>query len=343
MGWLIALVVACMSLFAPLAHAAGARIDAEVSLEGAQVHVTGVLSDAGGHPIGQATLTASLGGHNLAEGQSQNDGTFSIAFSAPDSLRGSQLLVVSFDGRGKYSAARASTTLNIDPAQPPATSSAPAAPTTSLTATADLPEPSNGSFVTISGKLVSPQGEPITNAGILLFSPTGEVEEGYAITNDAGAFTTHYEVPVDAEGDHQLTVRFDGADNFPGAETQVVLKVQHQDVASKSPTPTAEPSSEPQASESHSDDHTFDGAASASPIAEGQEAANQQGSRPGGVMMWFIGGLVIVGGLSALLAVVLLTNIRQRRPAVEHASGLDFFDDDPPDAPPPAAPRRAAH
>ncbi|WP_297749822.1 carboxypeptidase-like regulatory domain-containing protein [uncultured Tessaracoccus sp.] len=357
--------MACLSLLSTPAHAAETKIDARVHFDGQTVNVYGVLIDDEGYAVNKGSVSASLGGRNMATSHPTRQGTFDMRFPVPPGMSGSQDLIVRFSGHGKDPAATASITLTVpssdtraaqadqphaaSPADsdsqeaPSATPSPP--PTTQLSAKADLPEPSNGSFVTISGKLVSPAGDPVSDAGILLFSPAGEVEEGYAVTAANGTFTTHYEIPVEAKGDHQLTLKFEGGGGIPAAETPVVLKVQHKEIAKTSPTPSEPPS--PTATPSPDNTASATPAAPASDDAKGTSASSDGGGM-GRMLAWFAGGLVAVGGVAAVAAAVVASRVRrdssagaaQPESALLSEDGL-FSDDE--DAPPAPAPRRAAH
>lgn len=366
--------MACVSLLSLPAHAAETKIDARVSFDGRMVNVYGVLIDTEGYAVNGGSVSASLGGRSVASTSPSEQGTFDMRFHVPPGMSGSQPLVVQFSGNGRDSAATASTTLALASAgasaiqadqppvradQPPAASSAesdaqesastpPPPPTTQLSAKSDHPEPVNGSFVTITGKLASPAGDPVADAGILLFSPDGEVEEGYAVTAPNGTFTTHYEVPIDAKGDHQLTLKFEGGGGVPAAETPVVLKVQHRAVAteapSTSPTPSAAPSPTPAPAPAHTE--------SAAPVAPRSDeaksaSATSDGGGVGSMLAWFAGGLIAVGGVTAAVAVVVASRVRRDSSGgtayAEAAllSGGGFFSHDE-DEPKPTTPRRAA-
>lgn len=363
----MALVVACLSLLSTPAHAAETKIDARVHFDGQTVNVYGALIDDEGYAIDKGSVSVSLGGQTVATARPTKRGLFDMRFSVPPGMSGSQDLTVRFSGHGRDPAATASTTLTLSSSgrsvvqtgRPPAASSVDGAaqeppstapsppPTTQLSAKADLPEPSNGSFVTINGKLVSPAGDPVSDAGILLFSPAGEVEEGYVVTAANGTFTTHYEIPVDAKGDHQITLKFEGGGGVPAAETSVVLKVQHKEIAKASPTPSPTPSEPPSPTATPSPDNT----ASATPAApEGDDtkgtSAIADGGGMGRMLAWFAGGLVAVGGVTAVVAAVVASRVRrdsaagaaQPESALLSEDGL-FSDDE--DVPPSPAPRRA--
>ncbi len=368
-AWLIALAVACLSLVSTPAHAAETKIDARVHFDGQTVNVYGVLIDDEGYAVNKGSVSASLGGRNMATTRPTKQGTFDMRFPVPPGMSGSQDLIVRFSGHGRDPAATASITLSVPSLdtraaqadQPPAASSAdsdaqasPSAttsppPTTHLSAKADLPEPSNGSFVTISGKLVSPAGDPVSDAGILLFSPDGEVEEGYVVTAANGTFTTHYEIPVETKGDHQLTLKFEGGGGVPAAETPVVLKVQHKEISKASPSPSPTPSETPSPTATPSPDNT----ASATPVAPESDDTKgtstvADGGGMGRMLAWFAGGLIAVGGVTAVVAAVVASRVRRdslagaerAESALLSEDGL-FSDDE--DTLPPPTPRRAAH
>ncbi|WP_297740827.1 hypothetical protein [uncultured Tessaracoccus sp.] len=356
--------MACLSLLSTPAHAAGTKIDSRVRFDGQTIHVYGTLIDAEGYAIDKGSVSVSLGGQTMGTARPNTQGIFDLRFPAPPGLSGNQTIAVSFSGHGNNPAATASATLSLSSpgtsaaqtGQPPAASSADSdaqgppstapssPPTTQLIAKVDLPEPSNGSFVTINGELVSPSGDPVADAGILLFSPAGEVEEGYAVTAANGTFTTHYEVPVEAEGDHQLTLKFEGGGGVPAAETPVVLKVQRQEIATTSPSPdeTPSPTTTP----------TPDSTASATPAAPDNNNTEDPSTvaDDGGVgrmVAWFAGGLIAVGGVTAVVAAVVAARVRRDRAAdtartestLLSEDGLLSDDEDPPA---PAVPRRAA-
>lgn len=363
--------MACLSLVSTPAHAAETKIDARVHFDGQMVNVYGVLIDDKGYAVNKGSVSASLGGQNVATTRPTKQGTFDMRFPVPPGLSGSQDLIVRFSGHGRDPAATASTTLTLSSPdtraaqadQPPAASSADSdaqasssatpspPPTTQLSAKTDLPEPSNGSFVTISGKLVSPAGDPVSDAGILLFSPDGEVEEGYVVTAANGTFTTHYEIPVETKGDHQLTLKFEGGGGVPAAETPVVLKVQHKEISKASPSPSPTPS--PSEAASPTETPTPERSESATPAPADDTsadamAASSDGGGMGRMLAWFAGGLIAVGGVTAVVAAVVASRVRRdsvagtarAEAALLSEDGL-FSDDE--DTPPSPSPRRAAH
>lgn len=361
--------MACLSLVSTPAHAAETKIDARVHFDGQMVNVYGVLIDDEGYAINKGSVSASLAGRSMATTRPTRQGTFDMRFPVPPGMSGSQDLIVRFSGHGRDPAATASITLSVPSShtraaqagQPPAASSAdsdahasPSAtpsppPTTQLSAKTDLPEPSNGSFVTISGKLVSPAGDPVSDAGILLFSPAGEVEEGYVVTAANGTFTTHYEIPVDAKGDHHLTLKFEGGGGVPAAETPVMLKVQHKEIAKASPSPSPMPSDTPSPTATPSPDNTASATpAPADDTSADAVAASSDGGGMGRMLAWFAGGLIAVGGVTAVVAAVVASRVRRdsvagtarAEAALLSEDGL-FSDDE--DTPPSPAPRRAAH
>ena len=358
---LIVFLASCLALLGTPAHATGTHIDAKVSFSGANVRLYGTLKDDSGRPIKHGSVSATLGSQPVASAHPGSDGGFEINFPVPGGMQGNQKLVLRYSGHGRNPAATASATLALDPAtslsnpqQPPSptpetASAPPPPPSTQLTVKPDLNEPTNGDFITITGKLVAPDGRPVTDAGILLFDPAGEVEEGYVVTDSNGAFTTHYELPLDVTGDYQLTLKFEGAAGIPAADAPVTLKVQHKEVNSASPTPSASESAEPAESatpEATASDPT------PSAIAESEHIGDTPANPDrgfGDIMGWFVGGIAAVGGVSVVLAIVVFTRVRIHRTKGkerEHAPLLDeggsFFDDEH-DAPPPPAPRRAAH
>lgn len=350
------------------AHAAETKIDARVSFDGRTVNVYGVLIDAEGYAVNKGSVSASLGGRNMATTRPTWQGTFDMRFQVPTGMSGNQPLIVRFSGHGRDPAAMASTTLALSSAgasaiqanRPPDASSVesdpqesastpPPPPTTQLSAKSDLPEPANGSFVTLTGKLLSPAGDPVADAGILLFSPDGEVEEGYAVTAPNGTFTTHYEVPVDAKGDHQLTLKFEGGGGVPAAEAPVVLKVQHKEIAKTSPTPSPSPSEAPSPTETPTTDNTPPATPAATEDTNaGAVSATSDGGSMNRILAWFAGGLIAVGGVTAVVAAVVAARVRRDSTvgAAETESALlsddGFFSHDE-DEPAPTAPRRAAH
>lgn len=364
-AWLIALAVACLSLVSTPAHAAETKIDARVHFDGQTVNVYGVLIDDEGYAVNQGSVSVSLGGRDMATTRPTRQGTFDLRFPVPPGMSGSQDLIVRFSGHGRDPAATASITLSMPSSdtraahagQPPAASSvnsdaqeSPSAtpsppPATQLSAKTDIPEPSNGSFVTISGKLVSPAGDPVSDAGILLFSPAGEVEEGYVVTAANGTFTTHYEIPVDAKGDHKLTLKFEGGGGVPAAETPVVLKVQHTEISKASPSPSPTPSGAASPTATPTPEHTE----SATPApADDTSAASSDGGGMGHMLAWFAGGLIAVGGVTAVVAAVVASRVRRdsvagtarTEAALLSEDGLFSGDEDTPSSP---APRRAGH
>ena len=363
--------MACLSLVSTPAHAAETKIDARVHFDGQTVNVYGVLIDDEGYAVNKGSVSASLGGRNVATTRPTRQGTFDMRFPVPPGMNGSQDLIVRFSGHGRDPAATASTTLMLSSSgasavqsgQPPAASLADSdaqvspsttpspPPTTQLSAKTDLPEPSNGSFVTISGKLVSPAGDPVSDAGILLFSPAGEVEEGYVVTAANGTFTTYYEIPVEAKGEHQLTLKFEGGGGVPAAETPVVLKVQHKEISKASPSPTPSPSDATSPTETPTPEPTE----SATPAATQEKdtsadavAASSDGGGMGRMLAWFASGLIAVGGVTAVVAAAVASRVRRDSAAgAERAesallSEYGLFSDDEDTLPPPT-PRRAAH
>ncbi len=369
------LLSTCLMLLTAPAHAVGSRLEVSVSSSGREVHVAGTLTDARDRPIKRAPVTVRLNAHTVGEATTKGNGRFELRFTAPGDASHA-IVVVGYAGDRRHPPAMASGTVQLaatraaaptpapepapgaddtpapaaTPAPDAATTAAasPAAPsTTTLTATTRTPTPVNGELVAVTGTLTAPDGAPLTGAGILLYDALGEVEESYAVTDDNGAFTTYYEIPVEAKGSHPLTLRFDGAGTYPGAEATVALTVQHRPVSTATPSASATPQESAPAETPVATEAPSDAVAAVT-----HPTTPATGSGAGAILGWFLGGLAAVGGVAIALTLVMVRRIRHRPAAaggadVEDVAGGGFamFDDTgelPAVDEPPAAPRRAA-
>ena len=368
------LLSACLMLLTAPAHAVGSRLEVSVSSSGREVRVAGTLADTRDRPIKRAPVTVRFNAHTVGEATTKGNGHFELQFTAPGDASHA-IVVVGYAGDRRHPPAMASGTVQLAatraaaptpapepapgtddtpaPAAPPAPDAAPPAggpttpSTTTLTARTRTPTPVNGELVAITGALTAPDGAPLTDAGILLYDELGEVEESYAVTDGNGAFTTYYEIPVEAKGSHPLTLRFDGAGTYPGAEATVALTVQHRPVSTATPSASATPQESAPAETPVATDAPSDAVA-----AVAHPTTPASGSGAGAILGWFLGGLAAVGGVAIALTVVMVRRIRHRPAAAGGAdvedvagSGFAMFDDTgelPVVDEPPAAPRRAA-
>lgn len=303
------------------------------------MHVTGTLSADDRKPIAGGRVSALLENRTLASGSTDSSGRFDLKFIVPGDLRGGQRpLTVRFAGDQQHSAAQSGVTLDMSElAAPAAPTEAPPDGNSALTLNASNPTPSNGDVVTLSGKLLSPQGLPLTNAGLSLYNGDVEIEESYMITDAEGTFTTIFEVPADQKDPVTLSVRFAGGEGYPAAEASVSLDINFHEIGSSTPSPSATPSAESSQTPSASP------SASASATAAPQTTAELDNSLFSGVGAWIIGAVVIVGGLALVtVALVFSSSLRARArhsqqmaEEPEEEGTLDIFAEEESDSPTP--------
>ncbi len=346
LGWALSIAVACLALFAGHASAGQTQLEIRVELtRDMAVTVAGALGDEQGRAIKQVPVTALLDDRAVAQAVTRGNGQFVMEFAVPADMRsGNRQLRVRFAGDGPDSPAQASVTLALGsgatpgnpapapqptspPSQPaapaPAPSPKPVAPP-SLTAEADDRSPRNGAVVTLTGLLLTGDGQPLAGAGIDVLDPSGEVPDSFTITGADGRFTTYYAVPSAQKTPMALTVRFPGADGYPAAKATVKLAVRVLETASPTPSPEPSPEPSPVASEVATAESIVTEVSSAPTV----EAETEQ---PSPLTGWVVGAVFVVGATVTIIAsVVGLSALRRTHvpSAPDPDSEFNFFEDD---------------
>ena len=343
---LAATLVAAIALIAAPAHAAPSTLKAVFDFDSSEVRISGTLT-SDGDPVKREKVVASLDGREMDSDKTDGDGEFGMSFDIPSSLpAGKHVVSVDFGGSRGADPASAQTTITVNapnapvdddkadggggsdtaaPSKPaPDEEDKPAQPT-ALTLTAEAPGMAvNGSLVRILGRLTSPSGGGIGNAGITVSDAGGEVEESFTVTTSSGAYEALYAVPeAQPAGTLTVTLTFAGASGLKPASAQVSIAVEHTVV------PTATPSTAPTATPTPSATLTATAPASASPSADAGTTPATPPEDLAGPVSWFLLASVVVGG-SALLATAFLVfrSVRGSQLLPEEAGGLAFLDDD---------------
>ncbi|SDL06658.1 hypothetical protein SAMN04488242_0014 [Tessaracoccus oleiagri] len=351
LGWALSIAVACLALFAGHASAGQTQLEIRVELtRDMVVTVAGALGDEQGRAIKQAPVTAFIDDRPVADAVTRGNGQFAMEFAIPSDLRsGNRQLWVRFAGDGPDSPAQASVTLALGsgattgnpppasapepapqqpsgapaPAPAPAPSPKPVAPPT-LTAEADDTAPRNGSVVTLSGLLLTGDGQPLVGAGIDVLDPGGEVPDSFTLTGADGRFTTYYAVPSAQREPMELTVRFPGAEGFPSAKASVKLAVRVLETASPTPSPSPSPEPSPAASEVATAESIITEVTSAPTVeAESEDPSLMTG--------WVVGAVFVVGATVTIIAsMVGLSALRRINVpgGPDPDAEFEFFEDD---------------
>ncbi|WP_455645532.1 carboxypeptidase regulatory-like domain-containing protein, partial [Methanosphaera sp.] len=160
---------------------------------GKTVEITGVLTDENGETIADAEVIISVNGVEVAKVITNAQGVYTTEYTT--TLVGENTVDVNYEGNDTYNPSSTATTFEVTKID-------------SIIIIDSIENTTVGNTTTITGKVIDEEGNPISNATVIVTSPKGNIT---TTTDETGSYNVTVSLPV---GNHTINVSYPGNDTY---------------------------------------------------------------------------------------------------------------------------------